>query len=64
MCPVDYNEKKRGVPILVSEKFTFEKGIYSSKVQHILDLTHFPVIVDYTGKLPEEYTNIHHLKEK
>ena len=30
------------VPALVSEKFAFEKGIYSSKIQHILDLPHFP----------------------
>ena len=56
--------KKMGIPVLVSEKFVFEKGIYSSKIQHILDLSHFPLIVNYTGKLQEEYTNIHHFKEK
>ena len=38
MSLVDYKEKK-GVPVLVSEKFAFEKGIYSSKIQHILDLS-------------------------
>ena len=50
--------------MLVSEKFAFEKGIYSTKIQHILDLSHFPLIVNQTGKLPEEYTNIHYFKEK
>ena len=31
--------------MLVSEKFSFEKGIYSPKIQHTLNLTHFPLIV-------------------
>ena len=44
MSLVDYN-KKMGVPVLVSEKFVFEKGIYSSKIHHILDSSHFPLIV-------------------
>ena len=43
MSLVDYNEKKE-VPMLVSEKFIFEKGIvlYSSKIQHKLDLITLP----------------------
>ena len=45
MSLVDYNEKM-GVPVLVSEKFVFEKGIYSSKIHHILDSSHFPLIVN------------------
>ena len=39
-------KKGGGVPLLVSEKFVFEKGIYSSKIQHTLDLIHFHLIAN------------------
>ena len=57
-------KKKQGVLMLVSEKFTFKKGIYCKKIQHIPDLSHFPFKVNRKGKLQEEYTNIHHFKEQ
>ena len=57
-------KEKRGVPVVLSEKFVFEKGTYRSKIQHILDLSHFTLTVNLTGKLPEKYSNIHYFKEK